>query len=70
MNDVVSLSMQVTRTGDRYHGCVTRLADEVCVRFSGVLELVAALEWLTGTPDDPSPDDHGGAADRTEERHA
>lgn len=47
--------MQVTRAGDHYEGSLTRVRDEVCLPFTGVLELVAALERLTTTGEDPSP---------------
>jgi hypothetical protein len=38
--------MDVRRRGDRYEGSVTRESDALCVPFTGVLELVAALERL------------------------
>ena len=58
--------MEVRRRGQQYHGSLTRLSDQLCVPFVGVLELLAALERLE--PDNTSettaaerpPDDWGG----------
>lgn len=49
--------MQVTRVGDRFLGSLTRVGDQECVPFTGVLELVAALERLTAPDEDPLPDE-------------
>lgn len=49
--------MQVTRVGDRFQGSLTRVRDQVCVPFTGVLELVAAMERLTAAGEDPPPDE-------------
>ncbi len=68
MRAVVSLRMQITRTDEHYQGSVTRVRDELRVPFSGLLELVAALERLTAPPDNPSPEDR--REESTEERHA
>lgn len=56
---VIRLSMQVTRRGEHYHGSLTRVSDEVCLPFTGVLEMVAALERLTSTDHIRQPDPGG-----------
>jgi hypothetical protein len=38
--------MEVHRRGEQYHGSLTRVSDQLCVPFAGVLELIAALEQL------------------------
>ncbi len=58
---VTRLSMQVSRRGDHYHGSLTRTGDQVCLPFSGLLELIAVLERLTTS--EPEPDPGGGASD-------
>lgn len=50
--------MQVSREGERYHGSLTRVSDQVRLPFSGVLELLAALERLTSTRAGGDPE-HG-----------
>jgi hypothetical protein len=46
----VQLVMQVQRRGEQYHGTLTRSGDQRSVPFTGLLELIAALERLT-TPE-------------------
>lgn len=53
---VISLTMQVTRTGDHYHGSLTRVRDQACLPFTGVLEMIAVLERLTSSRENSPPD--------------
>ncbi len=39
--------MQVRRHDQRYQGSLTRVSDQLCLQFSGVLELLAVMERLT-----------------------
>lgn len=60
----VRMSMQVTRDGGTFHGSLTR--DDLRLPFSGILELIAALEQLTpdetaNTGDAPPRREPGGA---------
>lgn len=41
------LVMDVRRRDTQYQGSLTRVSDQLRVPFSGVLELIAALECLT-----------------------
>jgi hypothetical protein len=58
--------MEVQRRGEQYHGSLTRVSDQLCVPFVGVLELLAALERLEPdnapetTAADRPPDDWSG----------
>jgi hypothetical protein len=47
MATAVHLELQVTRRGDGYQGTLTRPGDRLCLPFTGVLELPAALARLT-----------------------
>jgi hypothetical protein len=38
--------MEIRRSGERYEGSLTRVGDQLCVPFAGILELLAALEQL------------------------
>lgn len=49
--------MEVRRRGEQYQGSLTRMSDECCVPFVGVLELLAALERLDPEDLDLRPDD-------------
>lgn len=56
--------MEVHRRGEQYLGSLTRVSDEVCVPFAGVLELIAALERLD--PEEPRHDSRATARSRDE----
>ena len=61
------VSMDVKRAGAQYQGSLTRVSDQLCVPFAGVLELLAALERLDPeqlNPSDPSDADDGPARNR------
>jgi hypothetical protein len=45
---VVQLVMQVHRRGEQYYGTLTRPWDRCSLPFTGLLELLAVLERLTG----------------------
>lgn len=55
--------MDLHRQGQQYQGWLTRLTDELCVEFAGVLELVAALERLDPEESGPQPPD-GASTER------
>ena len=48
--------MEIRRSGVRYEGSLTRVSDQLCVSFSGTLELLAALERLQPELSDDRPD--------------
>lgn len=49
--------MDVRRSGKRYEGSLTRESDDLCLRFVGMLELMAALERLEPDESEPTPSD-------------